>query len=45
MAKEELMRLDGGQNLLVQVKQQGIEGGAMAAVQEQLVLQFKRKRL
>lgn len=39
------MRFGGGQNISVQVKQEGIEGGAMGAVQEQLILKLQRKKL
>lgn len=39
------MRFGGGQNFLVQVKQEGIEGGAMGAIQEQLILELQKKKL
>lgn len=39
------MRFGGGQNILVQVKQEGIEGGAMEAVQEQLILELQWRKL
>lgn len=39
------MRFGGGQNILVQVKQEGVEGGAVGAIQEQLILKLQRKKL
>lgn len=45
ITKGVLMRFGGGQNFLVQVKQEGIEGGAMGAVQEQLILELQKKKL
>lgn len=39
------MRFGRGQSILVQVTQEGIEGGAMGAIQEQLILKLQRKKL
>lgn len=39
------MRFGGDQNILVKVKQEGIEGEAVGAIQEQLILKLQRKKL